>query len=174
MSDERTEWSRRAERLHDVFDAAFAAPPVPVEAAGTVALLMTVGGTPCAVPVGDCRGVVASIDVLSLPSRVAGFIGVAMVTGAVVPVIDLATRLTLPASAPAGWALLTTGPQTVAFLVDSIDGQATVASPAPAGDGETVVVMAGTQARRLVRLGTIVEAIAGETLAERRSQETTE
>jgi purine-binding chemotaxis protein CheW len=60
-------------------------------------LTFDVGGTRCALPVGDVREVLRAVAILPLPNAPAVVEGVINVRGSLVPVLDLRQRLGVPA-----------------------------------------------------------------------------
>ncbi len=89
-------------------------------------LICRVNGRLCALPVADVVETMRPMDVRRLAGGPSFVLGVSIIRGSAVPVVDAASLLGAPASGTTRWVTVRTGSRQVALAVDAVLGVAEI------------------------------------------------
>lgn len=166
MSEHGAALFDRAAALRLAFDRAFADPYPPDPPARTELLEIALGSAPYALRLDELARVVADPPVVTMPEPVAALAGIVALSGAILPVYDLAVLLGRPRQAKPRW-LAVAAARPAAFAFTNLQGRRRLAAAdivPQAGEAAAGLVreLAGGAAipRPIVHLPSVLDAVA--------------
>lgn len=113
----------RVAKLREAFDRSFALPPPQASPEVEDLLTLRLGGDPYALRLGELAGIVARRKIVPVPAAALHFLGLAGISGGLVPVFGLASILGYPEAAdPPPWMVLCGGAEPLALAFTDFEG----------------------------------------------------
>jgi purine-binding chemotaxis protein CheW len=146
----------------ELFDAGFAAAPLPPPPAHRDFLCIRIGGEPCAIPLADIASLHTELRVVALPTRAPELLGVAAIRATVVAIYDLGAALGMPGTGAPRWTAVVRGRQ-AGFAFAGFEGHAripdrSIAAATQHGHVRGQFSLDG-QPRAIVDLGSVLTAL---------------
>ena len=148
--------------LGELFDAGFAAAPLPPPPAHRDFLCIRIGGEPSAIPLADIASLHTGLRVVALPTRAPELLGVAAIRATVVAIYDLGAALGIPGAGAPRWTAVVRG-RPAGFAFAGFEGHAripdrSIAVATQHGHVRGQFSLDG-QARAIVDLGSVLTAL---------------